>query len=81
MNILNKKCCDNTAGLAFEIKESLRKGMYTNNRMPKEIENLLSDCGASDRYIGSMKKNMYLPSKAYIIMLLKKEFAKYLKIV
>ena len=74
---LNGKCCDNPSGQVYEIKEAVRKGRYTNNRMPDDIMELLLSCGVPEWYVDSMKKIRYLYSKAHIILLLKCDIMKY----
>lgn len=77
---LNGKCCDNPSGQVFEIKECVRKGKYSNNRMPAEIERLLLQCEVPKWYVESMKKILYLFPKAHLIALLKREICKFLKL-
>ena len=74
---LNGKCCENPSGQVYTIKEELRKGKYTNDRMPEEIEKVLSECDVPDWYIDSMKKIMYLYPKVNLIVLLKKKMIIY----
>ena len=74
---LNGKCCDNPVGQVFEIKESVRKGKYSRNRMPAEIETLLLECDVEQWYVDSMKKILYLFPKTHLIPLLKRQIAKY----
>lgn len=75
---LNGKCCDNPSGLVFEIKEAVRKGKYSNNRMPAEIEKLLLECEVPEWYVDSMKKILYLFPKAHLIPLIKRDIYKFL---
>ena len=77
---LNGKCCDNPSGQVFEIKECVRKGKYSNNRMPAEIERLLLECEVPKWYVESMKKILYLFPKAHLIAWLKREICKFLKL-
>jgi len=72
-------CCDNPSGLVFEIKENLRKGKYTYNRMPAETEHLLLECEVPEWYIESMKKIMYLLPKTSLIMIVKREICRFIK--
>ena len=76
---LNGKCCENPSGLVFEIKESVRKGKYSNNRMPIEIECLLLDCEVPEWYVESMKKIRYLFPKTHLITLLKRDICEFIK--
>ena len=74
---LGNCCCDNPMGQAFEIKEQVRKGLYSRRRMPEAVEMLLKECNVPDWYIQSMKKLKYLFPKTYLIMLLKREICKF----
>lgn len=74
---LNGKCCENPSGQVYDIKESVRKGKYSNNRMPAEIEKLLLECDVPEWYIESMKKILYLFPKTHLIVLLKRDICKY----
>ena len=47
-------------GQAFEIKEQVRKGLYSRKEMPEEVERLLTECDIPDWYIESLKKIKYL---------------------
>lgn len=76
---LNEKCCENPSGLVYEIKEAVRRGKYTNNRMPIEIENLLLECDVPEWYVESMKKILYLFPKTHIVMTLKREICRCVK--
>jgi len=76
---MNGKCCDNPSGLAFEIKEAVRKGKYTTNRMPAEIEKLLLECDVPEWYVESMKKIFYLFPKTHLIVLLKRDICNFVK--
>lgn len=76
---LNGKCCENPAGQVFEIKEAVRKGKYSNNRMPAEIEKLLLECEVPEWYVESMKKILYLFPKTHLIVLLKRDICKFVK--
>ena len=64
---------------AFEIKEAVRKGKYSNNRMPAEIEKLLLECEIPEWYVESMKKILYLFPKTHLIVLLKRDICKFVK--
>lgn len=75
---LNGKCCENPSGQVYDIKESVRKGKYSNNRMPAEIEKLLLECDVPEWYIESMKKILYLFPKTHLIVLLKRDICKYI---
>lgn len=75
---LNGRCCENPSGVVYEIKESVRKGKYSNNRMPEEIEKLLLECEVPKWYIESMKKILYLFPKTYLITLLMRDISKYI---
>lgn len=75
---LNDRCCDNPSGQVYEIKEDLRKGKYTNGRMPKEVEELLVEADVPEWYIDSMKKIRYLFPKTNLIVYLKKKIIMYL---
>ena len=61
----------------YDIKESVQKGKYSNNRMPAEIEKLLLECDVPEWYIESMKKILYLFPKTHLIVLLKRDICKY----
>lgn len=74
---MNGKCCDNPSGQVFEIKECVRKGKYSNNRMPVEVECLLLECDIPKWYVESMKKIRYLFPKTHIIAELKRNICKY----
>lgn len=74
---LNGKCCENPSGQVYDIKESVQKGKYSNNRMPAEIEKLLLECDVPEWYIESMKKILYLFPKTHLIVLLKRDICKY----
>ena len=76
---LNGKCCENPSGQVFEIKEAVRKGKYSNNRMPAEIEKLLLECEIPEWYVESMKKILYLFPKTHLIVLLKRDICKFAK--
>lgn len=76
---LNGKCCENPSGQVFEIKEAVRKGKYSNNRMPAEIEKLLLECEVPEWYVESMKKILYLFPKTHLIVLLKRDISKFVK--
>lgn len=78
-NKFNANCCENPSGIVFEIKEAVRKGKYTNNRMPTEVENLLLECNVPEWYVESMKKILYLFSKTNIIMILRSEICRCVK--
>lgn len=77
-NKLNGRCCDNPSGQVFEIKEAVRKGKYSNNRMPAEIEKLLLACEIPKWYVESMKKILYLFPKTYLIVMLKRDICKFM---
>ena len=66
------------SGQVYEIKEDLRKGKYTNGRMPKEVEELLVEADVPEWYIDSMKKIRYLFPKTNLIVYLKKKIIMYL---
>lgn len=74
---MNGKCSDNPSGQVFEIKECVRKGKYSNNRMPVEVERLLLECDIPEWYVESMKKIRYLFPKTHIIAGLKRDICKY----
>ena len=76
---LKGKCCENPLGQAFEIKEAVSKGRYSNNRMPVETEKLLSECQVPEWYVESMKKILYLFPKTHLIVLLKRDICKFEK--
>ncbi len=75
----NGKCCENPSGQVYEIKEGVRKGRYTNNRMPAEIESLLLECQVPEWYVESMKKILYLFPKTHLIVLLKRDICNFIK--
>jgi len=77
---LNGRCCENPSGVSFEIKEAVCKGKYTHGRMPKDIERLLLECDVPGWYVESMKKILYLFSKAHLIALLKRELCRFIKL-
>ncbi len=77
---LNGKCCDNPSGVAFEIKENVRKGKYARKRMSAEIEQLLLECEVPEWYVESMKKILYLFPKTHLITLLKRDVYKFLNL-
>lgn len=68
---------DNPMGQAFEMKEQVRKGLYSRKGMPEEVEKLLKECDIPDWYIESLKKIKYLFPKTHLIMLLKRDMCKY----
>lgn len=68
---------DNPMGQAFEMKEQVRKGLYSRKEMPEEVEKLLKECDIPDWYIESLKKIKYLFPKTHLIMLLKRDMCKY----
>lgn len=74
---LNGKCCENPSGVAFEIKEAVRKGKYIRSRMPEDVESLLLECDVPEWYVESMKKILYLFPKTYLIALLKRDIYKF----
>ena len=76
-NKIKVKCCENPLGQAFEIKEAVRKGRYSNNRMPVEIERLLLECAVPEWYVDSMKKILYLFPKTHLVVLLKRDMCKF----
>lgn len=76
---MDGKCCDNPSGQVFEIKEAVRKGKYTNRRMPAEIEKLLLECEVPEWYVESMKKILYLFPKTHLIALLKRDICTFIK--
>jgi len=73
---LNAKCCENPSGQVYEIKEAVRKGKYSNDRMPTEVESLLMECDVPEWYVESMKKILYLFPKTHLIMTLKREICR-----
>lgn len=75
---LNGKCCENPSGQVYDIKEAVRKGKYSNNCMPEEIEKLLLECEVPKWYVESMKKILYLFPKTHLIVLLKRDICKYI---
>lgn len=75
---LNNKCCLNPSGRVFEIKESVCKGKYSNNRMPAEIEENLLECGVPEWYVNSMKRIRYLFPKTHLITMLKHDICSFL---
>lgn len=75
---LNGKCCENPSGIAFELKEAVRKGKYTRNRMPEETEKLLFSCDVPEWYVESMKKIQYLFPKTQLIEMLKRDICKFI---
>lgn len=76
---LNTACCENPSGLAFEIKENVRKGKYFGNRMPVEVEHLLLESEIPEWYIESMKKIKYLFPKTHSIVFLKQQIYKFIQ--
>jgi len=76
---LNGKCCDNPSGQVFEIMEDVRKGKYSNNRMPATIEQLLLECEVPEWYVESMKKILYLFPKTHLVVLVKRDICKFVK--
>lgn len=76
---INSKCCDNPSGLAFKIKDDIRKGKYGYNRMPLEVENLLLQCDIPKWRIESIKRMLYLFPKTFIITRLKGDICRMLK--
>lgn len=70
---------DNPTGQAFELKESVYRGRYSNGTMPQETERFLLECDIPAWYIQNMKKIKYLSSKTRLILLLKKDIYHYLK--
>ena len=75
---MNGICCDNPVGQAFEIKENVRKGKYSSQRMPAEIEKLLLESDVPKWYVESMKKIRYLFPKTHMIVILKREICRYI---
>ena len=63
--MMNGKCCDNPSGQVYEIKEVLRKGRYSNGRMPADVE--------------SMKKIKYLFPKTHLITIVKRDIVNYIE--
>ncbi len=70
---ISDKGCENPVGLVYEIKENVRKGKYSYNRMPSEIEKLLLDCDVPEWYVESMKKIRYLFPKTHMIAVVKRK--------
>lgn len=68
---LQEKCCDNPVGIALEIKEQVRKGVYAHKGMPEEIEKLLLECDVPEWYVDNMKKIQYLFPKTQLITMMK----------
>lgn len=77
--MMNKHYGDNPIGQAFEIREKVRKGMYSNGRMNQETENLLLECDIPEWYVQSMKKIRYLFPKTQLILSIKRDICRYLK--
>ena len=75
---LNNNCCLNPSGQVFEIKEAVRKGKYSNNSMPAEIEKNLLECGVPEWYVNSMKKILYLFPKTHLITMLKHDICSFM---
>ena len=65
--------CENPVGIAFEIKRSVRRGKYSFQKMPEEIEQILIEAEVPKWYIESMKKIQYLMPKSHLIHILKRE--------
>lgn len=78
-NKLNGKCCDNPSGQVYESMENIRKGLYSSQGMPSEIEKCLTESGVPDWYIESAKKIRYLFPKAHQINFLKREICIYIR--
>jgi len=70
---ISDKGCENPVGHVYEIKENVRKGKYSYNRMPSEIEKLLLDCDVPEWYVESMKKIRYLFPKTHMIAVVKRK--------
>ena len=77
--MMNGKCCDNPSGQAYEIKEAVRKGRYSNGRMPADVENLLLECDVPKWYVESMKKIKYLFPKTHLITIVKRDIVNYIE--
>lgn len=75
---LKNKCCENPSGIAFEIKENARKGVYA-RKMPIEIEDLLLECDVPEWYVESMKKIRYMFPKTHMIINLKHDICEFIK--
>lgn len=75
---LNDKCCENPSGVAFAIKEAVRKGKYSNSRIQEETEQILLESGVPEWYVESMKKIVYLFPKAQLITLLKRDIYRFI---
>ena len=76
----DKKCKEAPSGIVFEIRENVRKGKYTNNRMSVETEELLLENGVPEWYVESMKKIRYLASKSHLVSKLKREIEEFVKL-
>lgn len=61
------------SGIAYDIKEQVRKGIYSHKAMPEDIEKLLYESEVPRWYIESMKKIRYLFPKTQLIAALKCE--------
>lgn len=61
------------SGIAYDIKEQVRKGIYSHKAMPEDIEKLLYESEVPRWYIESMKKIRYLFPKTQLIAALKRE--------
>ena len=77
-NKIDRKCCQNPSGQVFEIKEAVRKGKYTNGRMPEEIEGILYESDVPEWYVESMKKIRYLCFKTQLVEWVKRDICKFL---
>lgn len=77
--MMNGKCCDNPSGQVYEIKEAVRKGRYSNGRMPAAVENLLLECDVPKWYVESMKKIKYLFPKTHLITIVKRDIVNYIE--
>lgn len=75
---LNGKYCENPLGIAFELKEAVRKGQYSRNGMQEETESLLLACGVPTWYVESMKKIQYLFPKTHLIAILLRDICKFI---
>lgn len=79
-NKFDKKCEEAPSGVAFEIRENVRKGRYTNNRMPVETKEFLLESGVPEWYVESMKKIKYLASKSHLVSRLKREIGEFVEL-
>lgn len=75
---LNGKCCENPSGIAFELKEIVRKGQYWRSGMQEKTESLLLAYGVPAWYVESMKKIKYLFPKTHLIAMLQRDICKFI---